>query len=326
MSANDHGLREVTNEEFARFHSDSTKEKYARLILAPVPFPRAFFFVEEEGAPLARVMVSQSLENGASGGIGCLEGTHDRFPQLLRHCEQWLKTRGARRAIGPIVYSTWFPYRARLDNENPSFLWEPRFHEGEESAWTSAFYKTIETYASRGLSGLPDFATRQKKGFEKAVGEGFTFHGFKAELATEAGRKKLIDDLFDLTMESFSEAYLFQPISREQFHVLYVAGLADVQDLSCSFIMRDADGSAAAFSFAFIDQDYLVFKTLAVSKKLRGRGLSNAVLSMSCQAAESRGLDKMIHALMRRGNVSENFGEKSVLLWEHRYGLFAKDL
>jgi ribosomal protein S18 acetylase RimI-like enzyme len=326
VSARSLSIREVSAAEFAKFHANSGKEKYARLIQAPVPFPRAFFFAEEEGTPLARVLVSQSLESGAAGGIGCLEGLQEAFPDLLQHVEAWLKSRGAKKAIGPILYTTWFPYRVRLDDLQPSFSWEPQYQVGEESSWTAASYQEIESYASRGLSGFREFAGRQKKSLEKALVEGFTFHRFEDELRSESSKTRLIDDLFDLTMESFAEAYLFQPVSRDQFHVLYVAGLADVKDLSCSYLMRDKDGSAAAFSFAFIDQDYIVFKTLAVSRKLRGRGLSNAVLSMSCEAAESQGLDKMIHALMRRGNISESFGEKSVLLWEHRYGLFAKDL
>ncbi len=325
-------IKEVSPEDFAAFKSGSNvPDKTARLVLAPVPFPRAFFFAyaADSETPLARLGVSQSLEKGHTGGMGFLSGENYALIVLIKHGEAWLKAKGVKRAVGPIAYSTWFPYRVRLfddEKKSPQFSWEPHQPRGEEDVWPASGFTLLENFSSRAMSGLKAFAAGHDKGFQKALSENFAFSCFQDELKSEELRRKLIDDLFDLTMESFSEASFFESISREQFHSLYVAGLSEVGDLSCSFIMRDAEGKAAAFNFAFIDQGYLVFKTLAVSKRLRGRGLSNGVLKLSSEAALVKNVENMIHALMRQGNKSENFGQNSTVLWEHHYGLFAKSL
>lgn len=322
-------IREVPPEEFATYLA-GTSPRSARLVMAPVSFPRAFFVAHSADRTLAGLGVSQSIEMGRTGGIGFLTGEKYALIDLIRHAEVWLKQKGARRVVGPIAYSTWFPYRVRLfqngEIPSPTFAWEPNQPRGQEDVWPASGFSVLETYSSRALSGLQGFADGHAAGLERARSENFQFSSFQDEVITEKSRGALIDDLFDLTMESFAETSFFQPITRDEFRNLYVIGLGEISDLSCSFIMRDAELKPAAFNFAFIDQGYLVFKTLAVAKRLRGRGMSNGVLALSSQAALAKNVENMLHALIRQGNKSENFGEGSKLLWEHRYGLFAKSI
>lgn len=331
-------IREVTPQEFVEYFGEPSRDRLARFVLAPVPFPRGFFFACREGnsTPVARIGVSKSvvLESGDyAAAVGFFSGNTDAMGDLLRHVDHWSEANGASKIFGPMIYNTWFPYRARLYNQleagdddgQTDFSWEPHQPRGDEKVWETHGYQIAETYATRALNGLSEFTNRHLPALNTSLEQGFTSHSFSSLMIEPGDRTQLLNDLFDLTMESFKGSFLFLPISREQFHRLYVAGLSEIKDLSMSFLIRSKDGKPAAFSFAFPDGRYVVIKTLAVGSEFRGRKLSNAAMALSCQVALSQGLDKMIHALMRRGNLSENFGGKSEVLWEHQYALFAKE-
>lgn len=331
-------IQEVQAGEFGKFFEVQMQDPLARFVHAPVPFPRLFLHAYRNplisGAkPVARVCGAQSL--GKDIAIGFFSGDPDAFSALSEQIENWGRGRGASRVIGPMIYNTWFPYRARLFDEESSrigvegfqsFVWEPSHKRGDEKLWEESGYAEIEKYSSRAYSDLQGYQERLQPALEKALSEGFTIHSFGQLMMDEKSRDGLLDDLYQLTMQSFGDAFLFQPIPREYFRQLYLAGFSDLKDLSASFLMRDRDGNPAAFSFAFPDSSYMVFKTLAVGTAYRGKRLSNAVMAASADVGLSQGLDKMIHALMRRGNLSEHFGGNSELLFEHCYGLFAKSI
>lgn len=328
-------VRDVSAQEFVSYFGEPSRDPLARFVLAPVPFPRAFVFAYREGEsqPRARICGSQSI--GKDLAVGFFSGDPEAFPAMNRHLEAWAIKAGASQMIGPMIYNTWFPYRARMFDDEQSrigvdglqgFSWEPNQNRGDERLWQESGYQMIESYASRGYSDLSGFHERLMPALDAALEDGFTVHAFPTLMETEESRGRLLDDLFQLTMESFKEAFLFQAIPREYFHQLYLAGFSELKDLSSSYLMRDRDGRAAAFSFAFPDRGYMVIKTLAVGSDYRGKRLSNAVMAASAETGVRQGLDKMIHALMRRGNLSEHFGGRSELLFEHCYGLFAKQL
>jgi GNAT superfamily N-acetyltransferase len=236
-----------------------------------------------------------------------------------------------------MMMTTWFPYRARMWQEDhsaigetPKFLWEPQQVPGDEKFWGEAGFQVLETYHTKGLGDLAGFAQKLRASRDKAEAKGFSPQAFSQLVANPQSRGELMRGLFELSMESFDEAFLFTPISYAAFESLYVAGLSALkggsEGLQHAYILKSADGEPAAFSFAFVDQGYLVIKTLAVSAKFRGQGLSNAVMSYSCESALAAGVERMIHALVRRGNISETYAGKAEELWEHRYALFAKQL
>lgn len=333
-------IREVSAQEFVGYFGEPSRDSLARFVLAPVEFPRCFVFAyrESEPVPKARLAGAQAVLKGnprPEVAVGFFSGDPEAFLEMNRHIETWAIRQGAKEIIGPMIYNTWFPYRVRLFDEEISrigvegfsgFSWEPQQNRGDEKLWEEAGYREIEKYSSRAYSDLVGFSERLQPALDAALAGGFTVHTFASLLTDTLARNQLLDDLFGLTMQSFKEAFLFQPIPRDFFHQLYLAGFSEIKDLSTSFLIKDAEGKAAAFSFAFRDGQYMVFKTLAVGTDYRGKRLSNAALAASAGAGVRQGLNKMIHALMRRGNLSEHFGGRSELLFEHCYGLFAKSL
>ena len=320
-------IKAITPEEAAAF---DPKDPAVRLILGAVPYQRQFFgLFDSAGAMLARIGAALSYEN--AGTIGFLRGDLSQPALLLSSAEAWLKSVGARRAIGPMQYNTWFTYRIRVDEAGgPSFIWEPEASSGDAHARlvARAFsdYDVIESYSSKGLSGLEHFSELISPDLSLATKNGFVFKSFTELMSEEVSKKSLLSALYRLSMEAFQEAFLFTPISEEIFTALYVSGLSLIRDLSFSSVAFSARGEPAAFTFAFPDQGYVVIKTVAVGRKFRGQRLANATMAFAVQRAGEQGMDKMVHAMMRSDNVSQSWGAKASLLWEHRYALFAKDL
>lgn len=320
-------VKTITPEEAAAF---DPKDPAVRLILGAVPYRRQFFgLFDASGIMRSRIGAALSYEK--AGTIGFLRGDLTRPAPLLNSAEAWLKSVGAARAIGPMQYNTWFTYRIRIDEtDGPSFGWEPEASSGVEHtrsvALAFAGYQVVENYSSKGLSGLGHFVELVSPDLSRATENGFVLKSFTELMADEAGRKSLLSALYRLSMEAFQEAFLFTPISEELFTALYVSGLSLIRDLSFSSVAFSASGEPAAFTFAFPDQGYVVIKTVAVDRKFRGQRLANATMAFAAERANKQGLDKMVHAMMRSDNVSQSWGAKASLLWEHRYALFAKDL
>ncbi len=320
-------VRPLSVEEAAAF---DPKDPAVRLVRGGVDYERQFFGrFDSSGRLLARVGVSLSM-NGI-GIIGFLRGDLIDAQPLMRAAEAWLKAKGASRAVGPMQYSTWFTYRVRVDQaDGLSFQWEPEAASGpaHSASVVHAFsgYDVLESYSSKGLSGIQHFAELVAPDLALARKNGFAFRSFAELMSDEAGKRSLLSALYKLSMEAFQDAFLFTPISEDAFNALYVSGLSLIQDLGCASVAYSPSGEPAAFTFAFPEQGYIVLKTVAVGRSFRGQRLANATMAFAVARAREQGIDRMVHAMMRSDNVSQSWSEKATVLWEHRYLLFAKEL
>ncbi|HRK08235.1 MAG TPA: GNAT family N-acetyltransferase [Pseudobdellovibrionaceae bacterium] len=314
----------------------------ARFLTRALDFPNVFLALRTPDG-YSRLGATRSLDQGRAVAVGFFasscqgEARQKAFAELVRVAEAWAKEQGAQRIVGPMMMTTWFPYRARMWQEDhsaigetPRFSWEPQQNPGDESFWSEAGFEVLETYHTKGLGDLAGFAKKLRASRDKAEAKGYRPQAFSALVTDPQSRGELMRGLYELSMESFDEAFLFTPIPYAAFEALYVTGLSALkggsESLQHAYLLKSAEGEPAAFSFAFVDQGYVVIKTLAVAAKFRGQGLSNAVMSYSCESALAAGVDRMIHALVRRGNISETYAGKAEELWEHRYALFAKSL
>ena len=67
-----------------------------------------------------------------------------------------------------------------------------------------------------------------------------------------------------------------------------------------------------------------MLKSLAVVPDARGKGLSNALLSLAVRDSLRMGAEHGIAALVRSGIQSELYARKGNFLWRHDYGLWEK--
>ncbi|MBI2711240.1 MAG: GNAT family N-acetyltransferase [Bdellovibrio sp.] len=295
-----------------------------RFIQMRMPFETEFWVAENSsGAPLGRIAANLSARFPNTGFIGFFEGQSFSVANaLVQEALSWLKKRGVDEVYGPVNFNTWLPYRFRIHpDSSPVFAWEP-INPPEYPIWFGEMgFSADHLYHSDGLDGLNGILEGTSKDYEKALKAGYTFR----PADTEALLEKEVPILYKLSMPSFRENFLFEPVPYEFFKQLYVP-LAKKADVSLARFACDPQGNEVAFFFNFKEGNSMVSKTVGVLPQARGLGLSNAMLHSAAQAAIEQGLSGSVMALMKSGIQSESYGKKQNRIWRHEYVLFKKEL
>ncbi len=213
--------------------------------------------------------------------------------------------------IGPINFNTYYPYRFATD----SFDWK--------------LYPDCD-----GENILPVF-----------LENGFTLHQEYVSVLTEidhpmwkrAKRTKLTDeyrvemlygdevysrlnDIYEVASESFTEAYLYEPITQRDFIDIYVEGLKGiVPDL---VIIYRFD-SPVAFCFCYEDPQkrFYVCKTVAIKKKERNSGVFSKLLDCSYKMMEKRGHIHVLHHFKNLKSRTEFSYFRNTFIKQKKYAL-----
>lgn len=294
----------------------------------PLPVPTEFWVAQSRGVTLGRVGANISMSHPGIGYVGFFE-VDPVIPEaravatgLLEKACHWLKTKGAGRALGPLNFNTWFPYRLRTGPQGDlRFAWEPVNPPEYVNFMTSFGFSELERYHSVGNQDLDAVIEKTKSSHEQALAAGYKIRNLdSANLIA-----KEVPMLYEISMQGFKDNFLFEPIPLDAFKQLYVP-IANKADISLARAVTDAKGRDVGFFLIFEDQDYMVMKTVAVKPEARGKGLSNALVYSAALAAKQKGLDRCISALVKSGAQSESYAKKSKFLWKHEYALFQKDL
>jgi GNAT superfamily N-acetyltransferase len=237
-------------------------------------------------------------------------------------CEA-LQGAGCDMAIGPMDGSTWKSYRLVSDagNEAPFFL-EPRNpHDWNLHFLESGFDVLASYHSSLSLNPTPDPRVPD-------VRERLLKNGITTRTANPARLEVELNELFEVALESFSENFLYTPISKEAFLQLYQPLLGQ---LPPQFIrIAEHDGRAVGFAFAVPDmlrarQDTLILKTVGVRRGRVYAGLGRLLGDELHDLARAAGMPRVIHALMYDANVSANSSARTSAIIR-RYALYARKL
>ena len=136
-----------------------------------------------------------------------------------------------------------------------------------------------------------------------------------------------LEDIYRITMDAFSGAPLFQPLSFELFSTKYLAELEKL-DVGYMPFAFNAAGDMVAYLLAYpaYDSETLVVKTIA---RKSGRAYAGAGLALSdeiIRKAASAGFRRLLHAFMHSANVSNSLSIKQNGMPFRSYSLFAIDL
>lgn len=207
--------------------------------------------------------------------------------------------------IGPMNGSTWHSYRFTLpDKYAPFFL--DNYHK-------SYYYELFEDSGFDKLSSYSSFiydralidndrVTKYIKHFEekRIVIRNINLNDFKTEL------KKL----YDLSICSFTNNFLYTPISFDEFCNLYI-GIENVISPEFSYIAEDEEHNICGYLFACDNifeksKKSLVLKTLAVNPEPKFKGLGTLITEMAHKKAFESNYEEIIHALIHQDNESGN--------------------
>jgi GNAT superfamily N-acetyltransferase len=239
-----------------------------------------------------------------------------------------LAEHGCTLAVGPMDGSTWQNYRLIVEHgpEPPFFMepdhpaeWPGQFLDNGFSV-LARYYSALNTDLSQPDSGLRDV-------LRNVESLGISLRPLRMDdLAVE------LTAIHALTIECFRDAFLFTPVSREDFLAQYLELRPHVRP-ELILLARQA-GRLIGFIFAVPDMaqsrrgsaiDTMIIKTLAVHPEFRGAGVGRILAARCHEAAQGLGYRRAIHGLMLDTSAARTISDP-IARPMRQYALFARFL
>lgn len=246
--------------------------------------------------------------------------------EVLARAVERLRAEGCTLAVGPMDGNTWRRYRFVTDpGTEPPFLLEPTNPPEWPEWWRAAGFTPLAEYFSTATENLTTRDERLAGVAARMAGAGVTIRRFDpARFDEELGR------IYDVSVISFQENYLYTPLPREEFFVQYRAVQARLRP---ELVLLAEQGSRPV-GYVFAIPDYAqaqrgaavttaIVKTLAVLPGRAFAGLGALLLGEVHTAAQRLGFTRSIHALMHETNKSRNLSAHYANPIR-RYTLFAR--
>jgi GNAT superfamily N-acetyltransferase len=254
--------------------------------------------------------------------------------ELLKQACQILIAKGCTVAIGPMDGSTWRRYRFVTEspfNAAPFFL-ELTNVPDYPKQWVQQGFTPLAHYTSTlqaSLESDPNISKRLDKLVNTRLAKtGIRFRSFNSDdIERELGA------IFDISLKSFTDNFLYTPIAREEFMGSYQKLLPfAVPDL---VLFAELKGEVIGYVFCIPDVsqkqrgevlDTFIVKTLAILPEHTNKGLGTVLVDLVTRKAKELGFKKAIHALMMETNQSQTISERFGGQLLRRYTLYSRKL
>ena len=267
------------------------------------------------------------------GNVNIHEKYRKNEEQLFNKIFEELKKEGIETIIGPLNGTTWNTYRYVTEKGNGRpFLLEPWNEDYSVSLFEKLGFKPLAGYISTVMEGMN---SNGRKNLNKKIEKLKKFDYYKdirVESAENKDLLKVLNKVYDLTVEAFKNNFLYSELEREIFLKMYMS--YEDKIVKKFFKMLYLKGELIGYVFGIPDYtelgykgkiDTIILKTIAVSPEYNGKGMGYILINSLVEEAEKEGYENVIYALMHESNVSKNIG---LLLGNmlRRYTLFIKEL
>ena len=267
------------------------------------------------------------------GNVNIHEKYRKDEEQLFNKIFEELKKEGIETIIGPLNGTTWNTYRYVTEKGNGRpFLLEPWNEDYSVSLFEKLGFKPLAGYISTVMEGMN---SNGRKNLDKKIEKLKKFDYYKDTRVESAENKdllKVLNKVYDLTVEAFKNNFLYSELEREIFLKMYLS--YEDKIVKKFFKMLYLKGELIGYVFGIPDYtelghkgkiDTIILKTIAVSPEYNGKGMGYILINSLIEEAEKEGYENVIYALMHESNVSKNIG---LLLGNilRRYTLFIKEL
>ena len=267
------------------------------------------------------------------GNVNIHEKYRKNEEQLFNKIFEELKKEGIETIIGPLNGTTWNTYRYVTEKGNGRpFLLEPWNEDYSVSLFEKLGFKPLAGYISTVMEGMN---SNGRKNLDKKIEKLKKFDYYKDTRVESAENKdllKVLNKVYDLTVEAFKNNFLYSELEREIFLKMYMS--YEDKIVKKFFKMLYLKGELIGYVFGIPDYaelgykgkiDTIILKTIAVSPEYNGKGMGYILINSLVEEAEKEGYENVIYALMHESNVSKNIG---LLLGNmlRRYTLFIKEL
>lgn len=267
------------------------------------------------------------------GNVNIHEKYRKNEEQLFNKIFEELKKEGIETIIGPLNGTTWNTYRYVTEKGNGRpFLLEPWNEDYSVSLFEKTGFKPLAGYISTVMEGMDSDG---RKNLDKKIEKLKKFDYYKdirVESAENKDLLKVLNKVYDLTVEAFKNNFLYSELEREIFLKMYMS--YEDKIVKKFFKMLYLKGELIGYVFGIPDYaelgykgkiDTIILKTIAVSPEYNGKGMGYILINSLVEEAEKEGYENVIYALMHESNVSKNIG---LLLGNmlRKYTLFIKEL
>lgn len=242
---------------------------------------------------------------GVIGGFQAAEAA-EAADVLQAACAR-LRAAGCSLAVGPMDGNTWRRYRLVTEaGTEPPFFLEPANPPEWPGWWQAAGFGPLAQYCSAATEDLEAHDPRLADTAARVHDA-----GIRLRPLDPARFEDELDRIYDVSVVSFQENYLYTPLPRADFVAQYRA----IRPLVRPELVRIAEreGRPVGYMFAIPDQaqaqrgeavSSVIMKTIAVLPEYGGMGLGGLMFAEVHAAAKSLGFRRAIHALMHETNRS----------------------
>jgi GNAT superfamily N-acetyltransferase len=301
--------------------------------------PDSYCLLLEDNKPVARCSLwwnnVPAYQTETIGFIGHYESLSDEAAKkLLEHACQHLVKHGCTLAVGPIDGTTWRKYRFVTENplEAPPFLLEPTHPPEYPKQWLQQGFTSLAHYTSALQNSLEADPAITKR-LDKLINARLAKAGIRFRSLDATRIEGELESIFDISLKSFADNFLYSPISKAEFMGSYQKLLPfAVPDL---VLFAELNGKAIGYVFGVPDilqkqrgetLDTFIVKTLAVLPQHTNKGLGTVLVDLVTRRAKELGFKKAIHALMLETNQSQAISERFSSQLLRRYTLYSKKL
>ena len=259
---------------------------------------------------------------------------------LFARAGEFARSKGAKRASGPVDASFWLGYRLKVNKfGKPPYFGEPCGLPWYQKLWEQNGYAVADIYASNAYVASSGYKN------EKFIGRlaEFTKQGYVISPLSRRDWNGAIKDIYGMIMRLYADFPMFKHINEDDF-IKHYSGLKNILDFSMVKLAR-YKGEPVGFFISVPDYGDLLNRkmdlpTLAkilliklrprryvmlymgVDERRRGLGKAmtqTVIESLAKKRAESIG------ALIHQGKINERYAE-DMITEKYMYLLFSKQL
>lgn len=254
----------------------------------------------------------------SQGSIGFLEANPTKPGRyaasvLINAALDWLKSKGVATVYGPMDFNSWFNYRFKVQSDSTEATanhpWEPASSNFCESLFRSNGFSDAILYSSHffelsDASHWQQHINHLEADYDRVLDAGFKIR----KIANNNRSEQDIRAIFDISNVAFANHPMFESVPFSLFSAITLPALTHF-DSTPSRICFDKNNNPVGFMFAFLIDDLIVFKSIAILPEFQAMGIGNAMTLELCQFGFENRVTRCVGALIRRGNKSEMFGK-----------------
>jgi len=267
------------------------------------------------------------------GNVNIFEKYRKDEKNIFNEIFESLKKEGIETIIGPLNGTTWNTYRYVTEKGNGRrFLLEPWNEDYYVSLFEEIGFKHLAEYISTVMEGMNSEGRKNLNKKMERLKKFDYYRDIRIESAEGKDLLTVLNDVYNLTVESFKNNFLYSELEREIFLKMYMS--YEDKIVKKFFKMLYLKDELIGYVFGIPDYtelgykgkiETMILKTIAVSPVYNGKGMGYILIDSLVEETEKEGYENVIYALMHESNISKNIGLQLGHMLR-RYTLFIKEL